>query len=166
MAHEEKAFMHEQHPQEEHGCGCGHEHEHDHDHGYGHDHDHDGVVGHHQNHGGIPEHAHNAAYTHTLVHRHLQAGHPQDCTCDACEDREVLCDWCGQDLAHCLGRRSDAPDRRKLFVVENLDCSLCAAQMEGKLKQLPGVSYASVTYPARVLSLTAKNPDELLPVLN
>ena len=137
------------------GCAC-------HEHG----HKETAVYGHHRNHAGVPEHQHNAEYTHTVIHHHHQKGHPDGCTCEACEDREVLCDLCNRDLAHCLNRQADAPDIRKLFVVENLDCSLCASQMEGKIKKLPGVSYASVAYPSRVLSLVAKNPEYLLPVLN
>ena len=57
----------------------------------------------------------------------------------------------------------DAGLKKSVFILENLDCANCAAKMEHKIKGLPGVAYASITYATKQLRLSADNPEALLP---
>ncbi|MCC8106540.1 MAG: heavy metal translocating P-type ATPase [Clostridiales bacterium] len=52
---------------------------------------------------------------------------------------------------------------KKVYLLENLGCANCAAKMEKKIKELPGVTYATITYTTKQLRLSAKDPDALLP---
>ncbi|MGI6262624.1 MAG: heavy metal translocating P-type ATPase [Succiniclasticum sp.] len=121
--------------------------------------------GKHQNHPHLSVSPHHEGYKHTVTVSHHQQGHPQSCRCNACEETEEVCDICGEDMAHCECRDQSRKDVTRVYTVENLDCSNCAARMEFKIKHLPGVSYAIVSYPKRQLRLTAKAPDRLLPLV-
>lgn len=44
-------------------------------------------------------------------------------------------------------------------MLENLGCAHCAAKMEEKISELPGVSEATVTFATKQLRVTAENPD-------
>ena len=148
-----------------HSHGEGHVPAHSHPH---HDHDHEeeeDLVGHHHEHPRVEVPHHNASYTHTVVVPHHHAGHPSDCHCDECYGHEEYCDICGESLAHCKCRMPDADNFKCVYELENLDCANCAAKMEHKIKQLPGVTYATVSYPTKQLRLSATNPDKLLPIL-
>ncbi|MCD7867534.1 MAG: cadmium-translocating P-type ATPase [Clostridiales bacterium] len=57
----------------------------------------------------------------------------------------------------------DANDIKRVYILENLGCANCAAKMEKKIKELPDVSYATITYTTKQLRLSAKDPDALLP---
>ena len=140
-------------------CGCGHNHGHDHhDHshsdecGCGHDHGHD----HH-------EHSHGDACG--CIHDHHVAGHPADCDCELCHPHEEYCDVCGESLANCTCRMPDAVNKKRVYILENLGCANCAAKMEAKIKSLPQVDYATITYSTRQLRVSAPDPDALLPVI-
>ncbi|MCD7834369.1 MAG: heavy metal translocating P-type ATPase [Lachnospiraceae bacterium] len=52
---------------------------------------------------------------------------------------------------------------KKVYILENLGCANCAAKMEKKIKELPGVTYATITYTTKQLRLSAQDPDALLP---
>ncbi len=52
---------------------------------------------------------------------------------------------------------------KRVYILENLGCANCAAKMEKKIKALPGVTYAAITYTTKQLRLSAKSPDALLP---
>ena len=136
-------------------CGCGHEH-HGHSHseecGCGHDHGHD----HH-------EHSHGDACG--CIHDHHVAGHPADCDCELCHPHEEYCDVCGESLANCTCRMPDAVNKKRVYILENLGCANCAAKMEAKIKSLPQVDYATITYSTRQLRVSAPDPDALLPVI-
>ena len=51
----------------------------------------------------------------------------------------------------------------KVYHIKNLDCANCAAKIETKLHQLPGVENAVISFTAMQLRLTAEDPDSLLP---
>jgi len=53
---------------------------------------------------------------------------------------------------------------KKRYTIENLGCANCAAKIEEKINQLPGVT-ATVTFSTRTLTVTAENPENLLPKL-
>lgn len=51
----------------------------------------------------------------------------------------------------------------KVYIMENLDCANCAAKIEQKIRQLPQVEDATITFATRQLRVTAPDPDALLP---
>ena len=51
----------------------------------------------------------------------------------------------------------------KIYLIEALGCANCAAKMEAKIRALPGVEDASITFTTRQLRLTATDPEALLP---
>lgn len=53
--------------------------------------------------------------------------------------------------------------KRKVYILEGLDCANCAAKMERKISKLPGISDVSITYATRQLCFSAENPEEVLP---
>ena len=54
---------------------------------------------------------------------------------------------------------------KKVYSIEHLCCANCAAKIEEKLKALPEVEELTLTFATKKLSVTAKNPDKLLPKL-
>ena len=53
---------------------------------------------------------------------------------------------------------------KKRYTIEHLGCANCAAKIEEKINQLPGVT-AVVTFSTKTLTVTAENPENLLPQL-
>ncbi len=51
----------------------------------------------------------------------------------------------------------------QIYTVRNLDCANCAAKAESKIKALPGVQDAAITFATMQLRITAEDPDKLLP---
>ena len=49
------------------------------------------------------------------------------------------------------------------YILEHLGCANCAAKMERKIRALPQVTEATITFATRQLSLTAPDPEALLP---
>ncbi len=133
-------------PMQSHGevCGCGHDHHHEHEHshgevcGCGHDHHHE--------------------------HHHVP-GHPDDCQCEICHPHEEYCDVCGESLEHCTCKMPDADCVKKVYILKNLGCANCAAKMEHRIKELPGVQYAAVSFVTKQLRLSAKNHEAILPAI-
>lgn len=146
------------------GCGCGHDHhDHDHDHhghgdscGCGRDH-HDHV------HGYIPQGTAARSHTHFIVEHHQTPGHPADCGCEQCNPHVEYCDVCGKSLANCTCDMPDEHMEKHVYILEDLGCANCAAKMEKKIKELPGVKYAAITFATKQLRLSAENHQELLP---
>ncbi len=128
------------------GCGCGH------DHSQAHVHSHeDGCrCGHEHGHGPIAHHV---------------PGHPADCQCEICHPHEEYCDICGESLENCTCRMPDADCVKKVYTLKNLGCANCAAKMEYKIKELPGVEYAAVSFVTKQLRLSAKDHEALLPAI-
>ena len=50
----------------------------------------------------------------------------------------------------------------KIYLLENLGCAHCAAKMEEKIGQIPGISEAIITYTTKQLRVTAEEPDTYL----
>ncbi|MDD5863057.1 MAG: heavy metal translocating P-type ATPase [Firmicutes bacterium] len=57
------------------------------------------------------------------------------------------------------------PMEKKVYLVENLDCANCAAEVEAALNAHPAVQEAVLTFSTKQLRLTAEDPDALLPEL-
>ena len=51
----------------------------------------------------------------------------------------------------------------KIYSIHNLDCANCAAKAEAKIRDVPGVESADITFATMQLRLTAADPDALLP---
>lgn len=169
-------------------CGCGHDHGHEHEHahsdacGCGHDHEHEHAQEHSHTHGDEcgcghdhehEEHAHAHAdacgcghdheHEHAHAHGHHVPGHPADCNCEICHPHEEYCDVCGESLANCTCRMPDADKVKRVYILQNLGCANCAAKMEYKIKELPGVTYANVSFATKQLRLSAADHEALLP---
>ena len=145
--HNSQGCGHDQHHEDESGnndnsaCGCGHEHYHKGESG----HDHDAACG--------------------CGHDHHVPGHADDCQCELCHPHEEYCDVCGESLENCICRMPDADCIKRVYALKNLGCANCAAKMEYKIKELPGVEYASVSFVTKQLRLSAKNHEVLLPAI-
>ena len=150
-------------------CGCGHDHGHEHEHahvhgdacGCGHDHGHEHEHAH--AHGDECGCGHDHGHEHAHVHGHHVPGHPADCNCEICHPHEEYCDVCGESLANCTCRMPDADKIKRVYILQNLGCANCAAKMEYKIKELPGVTYANVSFATKQLRLSAADHEALLP---
>ena len=143
--HEHHHHEHEEHDDDE--CGCGHEHHH-------HEHDDDECGCGHEHH----HHEHEDDGHHV-------PGHPDDCQCELCHPHEEYCDVCGESLANCTCRMPDADKVKRVYILKNLGCANCAAKMEHKIKELPGVTYANVSFATKQLRLSAADHEALLPLI-
>lgn len=150
-------------------CGCGHDHEHEehaHAHGdacgCGHDHGHEHEE-HAHAHGDECGCGHDHGHEHSHVHGHHVPGHPDNCECEICHPHEEYCDVCGESLANCTCRMPDADKVKRVYILQNLGCANCAAKMEYKIKELPGVTYANVSFATKQLRLSAADHEALLP---
>ena len=150
-------------------CGCGHDHGHEHEHahthgdecGCGHDHEHEHAHAHGDECGCGHDHGHEHKHAH--AHGHHVPGHPADCNCEICHPHEEYCDVCGESLANCTCRMPDADKIKRVYILQNLGCANCAAKMEYKIKELPGVTYANVSFATKQLRLSAADHEALLP---
>ena len=150
-------------------CSCGHDHEHEHEHshahgdecGCGHDHEHEHEHSH--AHGDECGCGHDHEHEHAHAHGHHVPGHPADCNCEICHPHEEYCDVCGESLANCTCRMPDADKVKRVYILQNLGCANCAAKMEYKIKELPGVTYANVSFATKQLRLSAADHEALLP---
>ena len=97
-------------------------------------------------------------------HVHV-TGHPEDCECEECHPHEEYCDVCGESLANCTCEMPDATNKKRVYVLEGLSCANCAAKIEAKVKALPEVDYATMTYSTKQLRVSAPDPDALLPTI-
>jgi Cd2+/Zn2+-exporting ATPase len=98
------------------------------------------------------------------VHYHYHIpGHPENCRCDFCNPQAKYCDVCGESLENCTCPMPDADLKKQVFILENLGCANCAAKMEAKIKELPAVKYASVTFATKQLRVSARDPLALRP---
>lgn len=52
---------------------------------------------------------------------------------------------------------------QKVYILENLQCANCAAKMEQKIRELPGVEMAGITFATKQLRVAADHQENLLP---
>ena len=174
-AHEHEHAHGHQHDHNHDGC-CGHDHEHEHHH----DHDdccrHDHAHEHHHDHGHDhgdgcgcghshdgPEDVATRSHTHFVVEHHHTPGHPEDCGCEQCNPHAEYCDICGESLAKCTCKMPDEDVEKRVYILEGIDCANCAAKIEAKIRSMPEVAFASVSFATKQLRVSANNQDELLP---
>ena len=148
-------------------CGCGTAYEHSHAHG--HEHSLEGISEHNDSCGCGFEHGHGHHHDHSHAHEYSHE-HGDECGCghdhEHCEveyPHEDYCDVCGESLAKCTCKMPDANKVKKVYILKNLGCANCAAKMEHKIKELPGVAYANVSFVTKQLRLSADNHAALLP---
>lgn len=92
---------------------------------------------------------------------HVLTGHQQNCHCDHCIEED--CEYCGKEIESCKCDFLGKEYKRGLYHIENLDCVQCAALMEGKIKTIPSVFFASVSFNKKELRVISKiNPDLLI----
>ena len=163
-----------EHQHEEESCTCEcceHDHEHEaHDEHYEHHHNHDDDCCEHEE-----EHEHHH-------HDHCDCGCCDDDDDDCCDDDDCDCgchdhkhhhhhdhdDECGCGHDHHHHEHEHHVERvhsenSKVYILQNLGCAHCAAKMEDKINELPGVTAATITYTTKQLRLSAADPDIYLP---
>lgn len=151
--HDEHSHHHHEHG----GCGCEEEHHHEHHH----EHQHGESCG-----CGEEHHHHGHEDECCCGHEHHHApGHPDDCQCEICHPHEEYCDVCGESLENCTCKMPDAHCVKKVYILKNLGCANCAAKMEHRIKELPGVQYANISYVTKQLRLSAADHEAVLPAI-
>ena len=175
-SHDHHDHDHDHEHSHEDSCGCGHDHgdscetghshNHDHDHGHSHDHSHDHGHDHSHHHHDHDHRPHaTRSHTHYVEEHHHVNGHPDDCECDDCTSFVEYCDICGESLAKCNCKMPDDDMEKRVYILEGIDCANCAAKVEAKIRQMPEVGFASVTFATKQLRVSAYNQDQLLPRL-
>lgn len=147
-------------------CGCGHHHEHEKECECGHEHHH--------------EHEKECECGHEHHHKHekeCECGrehhheHEKECECGHEHHHEHGEEYaCSHEHRHAHGERHVHNQRpyegdesiKHVFILENLGCANCAAKMERKISELPGVQDAVITYSTKQLWLYARDGAEML----
>ncbi len=133
--HEHKEHDSHEHDGHEHGehCGCGHEHHHEHD-------------GH--------EHGEHCGCGHEHHHEHDRHEHGEHC-------------GCGHEHHHEHNNHEHGPVSSKapctVYVLKNIDCANCSAKIEAKIRELPEVEDAVLTFATRQLRVYSSAGTVLLP---
>lgn len=101
---------------------------------------------------------------------HKEQHHHNHEACGCGHDHEHEACGCGHDHEHESGDKeshshvqSDA--KQKVYILENLGCANCAAKMERKIKELPEVEDAVITFATKQLKVASNHQEDLLPVL-
>lgn len=101
-------------------------------------------------------------------HKEQHHHNHEACGCGHDHGHEVC--GCGHDHEHGSGDKeshshvqSDA--KQKVYILENLGCANCAAKMERKIKELPEVEDAVITFATKQLKVASNHQEDLLPVL-
>ena len=101
---------------------------------------------------------------------HKEQHHHNHEACGCGHDHEHEACGCGHDHEHGSGDKeshshvqSDA--KQKVYILENLGCANCAAKMERKIKELPEVEDAVITFAIKQLKVASNHQEDLLPVL-
>ena len=151
--HDQEQEHHHHHDDD---CCCGHHHEHHHHDGCccGHDHDHEAEA---------QEDVPTRSHTHFVVEHVQTPGHPADCQCPLCCHHAEYCDICGESLAKCTCKMPDEDLEKRVYILEGIDCANCAAKIEAKIRSMPEVAFATVSFATKQLRVAADNQDALLP---
>lgn len=59
----------------------------------------------------------------------------------------------------------ESEEEQRVYILENLGCANCAAKMEKKIRELPEVADATITYTTKQLKVASNHQEDLLPVL-
>lgn len=150
-------------------CGCGHAHththedvqsEHTHEDEHSHNHSHCGCGHAHEDiqseHTHEDKDEHNHDHDHNHNHSHCGCGHDHEHAHDHTH---------GQSAALQEIPASSLPEgvERRIYILDNLGCANCAAKMERRIQELPGVKMATITFATKQLAVAADDQDRLLP---
>lgn len=148
-------------------CGCGHHHEHEKECECGHEHHHEhekececGHEHHHKHEKECEcgrEHHHEHEKECECGHEHHHE-HGEECACSH-EHRHAH----GEGHVHNQRPYEGDESIKHVFILENLGCANCAAKMERKISELPGVQDAIITYSTKQLWLYAGDSAGMLP---
>ncbi len=175
------------------GCGhahthedtqCEHSHEHAHNHNYHHNHSHCSCGHAHEDiqseHTHENEHSHNHSHCGCgHAHEDIQSEHTHEDKDEHNHDHNhnhSHC-GCGHDHEHAHNHThgqsaalqeipaSSLPEgvERRIYILDNLGCANCAAKMERRIQELPGVKMATITFATKQLAVAADDQDRLLP---
>lgn len=145
-----------------HGDGCDHEHHHhEHEETCGCDHEH-----HHED--------HEEGCGCDCDHEHHHEDHEESCGCGHEHHHEVHEETCGCGHEHHHHEHHHHEEHvphvhvgdeaiRHTFLLEHLGCANCAAKMERKIAELPGVQDAVITFSTKQLWLYAADGASMLP---
>lgn len=108
---------------------------------------------------------------HEHDHKHHHHDHDDDCGCGHehhHHEHKHHDDDCGCGHEHHHHEHEHHVERvhsgnSKVYILQNLGCAHCAAKMEDKINELPGVTAATITYTTKQLRLSAADPDKYLP---
>lgn len=150
-------------------CGCGHAHththedvqsEHTHEDEHSHNHSHCGCGHAHEDiqseHTHEDKDEHNHDHDHNHNHSHCGCGHDHEHAHNHTH---------GQSAALQEIPASSLPEgvERRIYILDNLGCANCAAKMERRIQELPGVKMATITFATKQLAVAADDQDRLLP---
>lgn len=101
---------------------------------------------------------------------HKEQHHHNHEACGCGHDHEHEACGCGHDHEHGSGDKEShshvqADAKQKVYILENLGCANCAAKMERKIKELPEVEDAVITFATKQLKVASNHQEDLLPVL-
>ena len=158
-------------------CSCGHEHEHEHSHSHdghcscGHEHGHEHEHSH--SHDGHCSCGHEHGHEHEHEHSHSHDGH---CSCGHEHGHEHEHEHSHSHNGHCSCGHEHGHEHKHehshsgvpsslctVYVMKNIDCANCSAKIEAKIKELPEVGDAVLTFATRQLRVYSSSGTALLP---
>lgn len=102
-------------------------------------------------------------------HEHLEEHHHHNHCCDDDDDDDCCCGEEHHRYDHCCEYDDCCEEiaANNVFTLKNLGCAHCASKMEEKIKHLPDVKNASITFVTKELRIDSSLPaSELLPEIN
>lgn len=111
-------------------------------------------------------HQHEHEHTHCdCTHQHEHNHEHCDCTHQHEHQEEAVspavCATCGSPMDSCSCGLKDG-NKKKTYILENLECANCASKMENKISQLTGITSATITFATKQLRITAPDPEQYL----
>lgn len=102
-------------------------------------------------------------------HHHEECGcghehHHEECGCGHEHHDHEEC-GCGHEHHHEKEHVLVSEAEQRIYILENLGCANCAAKMEKKIRELPEVEDATITYATKQLKVASDHQDDILPVL-
>ncbi len=187
--HEEHEHHHHDHGD---SCGCGHDHDHEEHEHHHHNHEHEGECGCGCGHDHDHEHHEHSAATRREVYivENLGCAHcaskmeekinalpgVEEATItfatkqlrvlaadpDALlPEMQRICSSIEAEVK-LVPKTINASAKTKVYIIDGLDCAHCAAKVEERINEVPGVEKAVLTYATKQLRITAENPDALI----
>lgn len=94
--------------------------------------------------------------------------HHEGCSCGHEHHHEHHDEGCGCGHEHHHEHKEHelkSTATQKTYILENLGCANCAAKMEKKIRELPEVEDATITYATKQLKIASNHQEQLLPIL-